>query len=69
MERKEGLEEYRWSSHRVYAGAEEQSVVPWLCLDWLSHFGRTRRTARREYHRQIDQMFGQMIASPLLCIT
>ena len=38
--------------------------MPWLCLDWLSYFGRTRRAARREYHRQIDQMFGQVIASP-----
>jgi len=37
---------------------------PWLCLDWLSYFGRTRRASQQEYRRQIDQAFGQVIPSP-----
>lgn len=62
-ERKETLKKYPWSSHRAYAGLDEKPPS-WLCLDWLSYFGRTRRTARTEYRRQIDQMFGQSVPSP-----
>ena len=32
-ERAVELEQYRWSSHRAYAGLERQ-VSEWLCLDW-----------------------------------
>ena len=57
------LRSCRWSSHRAYAGLDK-TPEPWLCLDWLSYFGRTRRAAQAEYRRQIDQLFGQVIASP-----
>lgn len=58
------LRRYRWSSHRAYAGIGRTAVPAWLCLDWLSYFGRTRSVAQAEYRRQMDQMFGQVIRSP-----
>ena len=64
MDRKGELEAYRWSSHRVYAGRMERVEPSWLCTDWLSYFGRTRRAAHAEYRRQIQQVFGQVVASP-----
>ena len=64
VELKGALKKYRWSSHRVYAGLGKQPAVPWVCLDWLSYFGRTRSVAQAEYRRQIAQMFGQVIQSP-----
>ncbi len=60
---KRELKRYRWSSHRAYAGLY-RAPPPWVCLDWLSCFGRTRRVAHAAYRRQIDQMFGQVIWSP-----
>jgi len=57
------LSAYRWSSHRAYAGLDGKPPS-WLCLDWLSYFGRTRKAARAEYCRQIDQMFGKPVVSP-----
>jgi putative transposase len=57
------LMEYRWSSHRAYAGLEKEAP-PWVCLDWLCYFGRTRKVAREEYRRQIALMFGQVVHSP-----
>ena len=58
------LRKYRWSSHLAYAGLGKQAAVPWVCLDWLSYFGHTRKLAQTEYRRPIDQMFGQVISSP-----
>lgn len=62
-ELKNELTRYWWSSHRAYAGLDKKHP-PWVCLDWLSDFGRTRKAAQAEYRRQIDQMFGQVIRSP-----
>jgi len=42
----------------------KQPPLSWVCLDWLSYFGRTRRVAQAEYRRQIDRMFGQVLRSP-----
>lgn len=58
------LRKYRWSSHRAYAGIDRKPAPAWVCLDWLSYFGRSRRAAQAEYRRQVDQMFGQVIRSP-----
>ncbi len=63
-ERNRELASYRWSSHRAYAGIGKQPPPSWVCLDWLSYFGRTRRVAQAEYRRQIDPMFGQVVRSP-----
>ena len=63
-ERRGDLARYRWSSHRVYAGLGKVKPPDWLCTEWLSYFGRTRDSARIEYRRQIDQMFGQVVVSP-----
>lgn len=63
-ERKGELAKYRWSSHRAYAGLLKGRPPAWLCLDWLSYFGRTPRTAQREYRREIAAMFGQVCRSP-----
>lgn len=57
------LARYRWSSHRAYAGLDKKPP-PWVCLEWLSYFGRTRGVARAEYVRQIDQLFGTVIRCP-----
>jgi len=57
------LARYRWSSHRAYAGLDRKPR-PWVCLKWLSYFGRTRKAAQQEYRRQIGQMFGQVVRSP-----
>ena len=62
--RKGELDAYPWSSHRAYAGRLKRLVPPWLCLDWLSYFGRTRRAAYVEYRGQIRQMLGQVVTSP-----
>ena len=62
-DRKGALTRYRWSSHRAYAGLDK-TREPWLCLDWLSYFGRRRRAAQGEYRRQIDRLFGQVIRPP-----
>jgi REP element-mobilizing transposase RayT len=63
-ERKGELRRYRWSSHRAYAGLDRKHLPAWLCLEWLGHFGHTRRVARTAYGGQIDAMFGQVIRSP-----
>ncbi len=48
------LEGYVWSSHRAYLGrCSSKDIPPWLSLEWLSYFGRTARTARQEYARQM----------------
>ncbi len=63
-DRKRELDAYPWSSHRAYAGRLKRPASLWLCLDWLSYFGRTRRAAHVEYRRHIRQMFGQVVVSP-----
>ena len=69
VDRRSELEKYRWSSHKAYAGRSVSNVnAPWLCLDWLSHFGRTRRLAQREYRRQVAVMFGQVAQSPFVAV-
>ena len=62
--RKRELVDYRWSSHCAYAGYTGSTCPLWLSLDWLSYYGAAKEIAQREYHRQIDRMFGQVIASP-----
>jgi REP element-mobilizing transposase RayT len=64
VELKGELAEFRWSSHRAYAGLDGKPSPSWICLDWLRYFGRTRRAARAAYHLQVDQMFGQVVRSP-----
>ena len=63
-ERKRELTNYRWSTHRAYAGFGKTVSPEWVCMDWLRYFGRTRRVAQNEYRRQIDMMFGEVVSSP-----
>ncbi|MDH3582637.1 MAG: transposase [Phycisphaerae bacterium] len=64
-DRKRYLSSYRWSSHRVYAGLVQPKAVPtWLCTDWMSYFGRTRRAAVGSYRREIAAMFARPVSSP-----
>ncbi len=49
------LREFRWSSHRAYAGQEEAPA--WLRLDWLGLFGRRRQEAHKEYRARIRAWF------------
>ena len=58
------LSRYRWSSHRAYAGLANTQPPPWLCTEWLSYFGRSRKAAQTEYRSQIAQAFGQVAISP-----
>jgi hypothetical protein len=48
----------------TFSVPDRKPAPPWVCLDWLSYFGRMRRAAQAEYRRQVDQMFGQVIRSP-----
>jgi len=64
VERRGELSRYRWSSHRAYAGLGKAQPPRWLCMEWLSYFGRTRKAAPLEYRRQIAAMFGQVAVSP-----
>ena len=61
-DRRKALAQYRWSSHRGYLGRE--APPDWLCVEWLSFFGRTRHSARREYERFVGEAFETAIASP-----
>ena len=64
VKRRVELSRYRWSSHCAYAGVANTPPPNWLCTEWLSYFGRTRRAAQAEYGRQIAEMFGQVAVSP-----
>jgi putative transposase len=60
------LKEFVWSSHRAYSGYCHAKDLPqWLSLEWLWYFGRSRRSAQREYRRQIAASLGKCVASPL----
>jgi len=61
-DRRAALAQWRWSSHLAYLG--RRAPPPWLCMDWLAFFGRTRRQARRNYEELIDQAFGRKVESP-----
>jgi putative transposase len=56
------LETYPWSSRPAYAGRTQAAPPEWLCLDWLSYFGRTRRVAQTEYRREMAAAFGEVLA-------
>ena len=64
LERRAELARYRWSSHRAYAGLSQPDAPAWLCTEWLSYFGRTRKAAQAAYRDEIAQMFGQVAPSP-----
>jgi hypothetical protein len=57
------LDRHRWSSHRDYAGLRKKSTE-WLCLDWLAHWGRSRRQAQVEYRKAVHQAFGRPASDP-----
>jgi REP element-mobilizing transposase RayT len=62
-ERAKELAQYRWSSHRAYAGLERRPAS-WLCLDWLAYWGRTRREGQREYRQALGRAFGREVSNP-----
>lgn len=48
--RRDALRTFEWLSHRAYAGSlGPKERLPWLSLDWLWYFGRTRQEAHRQY--------------------
>ena len=57
------LVDYRWSSHRDYAGLNRKAPL-WLCLDWLAYWGRTPSEAHAVYRRRLRQAFGQPVNNP-----
>jgi REP element-mobilizing transposase RayT len=59
--KKEVFERYPWSSHFHYSGRKKAG---WLNTDWLSYWGRNRRTAQREYRQEILGLFGKPVQSP-----
>jgi REP element-mobilizing transposase RayT len=61
-ERWRALSEYRWSSHRAYAGLAEPE--PWLSLNWLVFFGGERVAARKAYRAYLREAFGRAVANP-----
>ncbi len=62
-ERAEELTRYEWSSHRDYAGLRKESPA-WLCLDWLTYWGRSRRGAQAAYRKAIRRAFGEAVSNP-----
>lgn len=58
------LEEYRWSSHRDWAGYSGEKAPRWLCLDFLRYFGDDPVIAREEYRRRVNAMLGAPVRSP-----
>ena len=56
-ERRVVLDEYKWSSHRLYAGLEKKAPE-WFDLGWMGYYGRTQREAWREYRKTMDGCFG-----------
>jgi putative transposase len=62
-ERAKELAQYRWSSHRAYAGLERRPAT-WLCLDWLVYWGGSRRPAQREYRKAMGRAFGREVSNP-----
>ena len=61
-DRRAMLDQWRWSSHLAYLG--RAPTPAWLCTDWLSFFGRTRRQARQNYQRLMGEAFGKRVESP-----
>jgi len=61
-ERRALLGKFTWSSHRFYLG--KSGAASWMSTDWLSFFGRRRRSAVQEYNRFIDDAFGRKVESP-----
>lgn len=57
------LARYPWSSHLDYAGRRKKSAA-WLCLDWLTYWGQTRRAAQTEYRKAVRRAFGQAAGNP-----
>ncbi len=62
-ERAGELEQYRWSSHRVYAGLERKAPG-WLCQDWLRYWGVEPAAARRQYRQSLARWVGRPVANP-----
>lgn len=59
------LTRYPWSSHRAYCRKSAAAkVASWLCLEWLSYFGRSPVESRQEYNRRIQACFGRVAARP-----
>ncbi len=58
--RRQFLDDFIWSSHKAYSGrCGPKDVPPWLSLEWLSYFGRTRHGAHQKYRRQITDHLRQ----------
>jgi putative transposase len=62
-ERAVELEQYRWSSQRVYAGLERQAPE-WLCQEWLRYWGSPPAAAHAEYRRSIQRWFAGQKPNP-----
>jgi putative transposase len=60
-ERAGELRQYRWSSHRAYAGWAK--APEWLSGQWLRYWG-TGAAAHAAYRRQMAQAFGRTAPSP-----
>jgi putative transposase len=60
--RRSELAEWKWSSHRAYAGMEKPPS--WLSLQWLTSFGARRREAQRRYCQFVDEAFEHAVVSP-----
>jgi REP element-mobilizing transposase RayT len=58
LSRRKDLEQYSWSSHRVYAGKEKAPV--WLDMGWFHYWDRSPA----QYQKAIASYFGREIASP-----
>jgi REP element-mobilizing transposase RayT len=65
-DRRRSFEDYRWSSHRAYAGTAARGEAPaWLNTEWLSYWGDRKSRAIRAYAADLAACFGQVVERPL----
>lgn len=61
-ERWRALQSFMWSSHRAYAGLAKAPA--WLCVEWLSFFGKRSAEARRRYLDFVRAGFDEVLEAP-----
>ena len=59
--KKKYLEQYPWSSHGYYTG--RQRAEEWVQMTWLTLWSKSRRSAMKEYRREMSDYFGKPVKS------
>jgi putative transposase len=59
----EGLDRYRWSSHRVFSGVEKKTA--WFSDEWLVYWAQNKSSARKAYREDVLTWLEQKPVQPL----